>query len=65
MDQVLAYMYDRLRKEATVLEEDCITGKAADYAEYRHICGKHRGLLIAIDIVNEIDERMRQDDDTE
>ena len=65
MSSLLTYLEERLAKERSVLSEDIVTGKAADYAEYRYSCGKHRGLLIASDIVAELIERMREDGDPE
>jgi hypothetical protein len=39
------------------------SGRCADFAEYRHICGIIRGLELADQIVDDLVQKMEKDDD--
>lgn len=52
--------FDRLQAE----QADFLTsGRAADFAEYRNLCGVIRGLAHAKAIVNDLVQRLETDDD--
>jgi hypothetical protein len=38
-------------------------GRAADYAEYRHVCGIIRGLNTAEQIIKDLVQRLEKDDE--
>jgi len=38
-------------------------GRAADYAEYRHVCGQIRGLALAEQICKDLVQRLERDDE--
>lgn len=38
-------------------------GRAADYAEYRHVCGQIRGLALAEQLCKDLVQRMERDDE--
>lgn len=38
-------------------------GRAADYAEYRHVCGQIRGLALAEQICRDFVQRLERDDE--
>ena len=52
--------FDKLRTEQTVFLS---TGRAADFAEYRHLCGVIRGLTHAESIVKDLVQRLEHEDD--
>jgi ribosomal protein L17 len=61
--QTLAHVVREL-KEIRAAQEDHITyGRAADHAEYRHVCGVIRGLTLAENIVNDLVQKMEKSDD--
>lgn len=38
-------------------------GSARDFAEYRHMCGRVRGLIDAVDIMNDVFKELNDDGD--
>ena len=52
--------FDKLRTEQSVF---LATGRAADYAEYRHLCGVIRGLTHAESIVKDLVQRLENEDE--
>lgn len=38
-------------------------GRAADYAEYRHVCGQIRGLALAEQLCKDLVQRLERDDE--
>jgi hypothetical protein len=62
-NDILAYLADKIRDEAQVILADLATGRAKDYAEYKHSTGVLRGLDIADSLVRDLIERMEKDDD--
>jgi len=59
------YLKSKIEEEVRIIEADLATGKAHDYAEYKFLCGKHRGLLVVSSLLIELEDRMREDDDVE
>jgi len=62
-DRVFSY----LAKEIEQLRSDQVaflaTGRANDFAEYRHVCGVIRGLTHAETIVRDLVQRLEKTDD--
>ena len=61
--RVLAYLQKdiaRLRDEQAAF---LATGRAADYAEYKNVCGVIRGLNLADQSINDLVERMEKSDE--
>jgi hypothetical protein len=52
--------FDKLRTEQSVF---LATGRAADYAEYRYLCGVIRGLTHAESIVKDLVQRLEDEDE--
>ena len=52
--------FDKLRTEQSVF---LATGRAADHAEYRYLCGVIRGLTHAESIVKDLVHRMEDEDE--
>jgi len=51
---------DKLRTEQSMF---LTTGRAADFADYRHLCGVIRGLTHAESIIKDLVQRLEHDDD--
>ena len=51
---------DKLRTEQSIF---LTTGRAADFADYRHLCGVIRGLTHAESIIKDLVQRLEHDDD--
>jgi hypothetical protein len=51
---------ERLRDEQAMYIS---TGRAADYAEYKNVCGVIRGLSLADQSINDLAERMEKSDE--
>jgi hypothetical protein len=60
---LLEYLNRKILEEAKAYEIEIASGRPKDYADYKHLCGIHRGLLIANDLITEIKERMDKDDE--
>ena len=52
--------FDKLRTEQSVF---LATGRAADFAEYRDLCGVIRGLTHAESIVKDLVQRLEDEDE--
>lgn len=59
----LDYLLKQLSDEVDALQQNVSSGAAKDYAEYQHLCGKIRGLLVAEDIIKALKERMENNDE--
>ena len=47
------------------LQEAIADGYAADFAEYKKMCGEIKGLLTARSYIKDLQERLNHDDDNE
>jgi len=56
----IAREIDKLRSEQATF---IASGRATDYADYRHTCGVIRGLTHAESIVNDLVQRMEKSED--
>ena len=59
----LDYLLQEINAEIDAMHQNVASGAAKDYAEYQHLCGKIRGLLVAEDIIKALKERMEKDDE--
>jgi len=57
------YLSSQLREEMEAVKDSLAAGAAKDYAEYQHLCGKIRGLLVAQSKLNDLKERMDDSDE--
>ncbi len=57
------YLESEVNKEIKSIEDALSSGKAKDYADYQHLCGKIRGLLTAQAIIIDLKKRTEQDDE--
>jgi len=62
-NDLLAYLSEKVEDERKIIEADLASGKAGDYAQYKHATGVIRGLMIANNILLETAQRMEQNDD--
>lgn len=60
---LLKYLSDKIEEERQVIETDLASGKAGDYAQYKHATGVIRGLMIANNILLDTAQRMEIDND--
>jgi hypothetical protein len=61
--QTLAHVVRELQEIRAAQEDHVTGGRAADHAEYRHVCGVIRGLTLAENIVNDLVQKMENADD--
>ena len=62
-DRVLKHAANELRKLSEEQITFLATGRVADFAEYRHICGVIRGLASAEQLVRDLVQKMENFDD--
>ena len=59
----LEYLLNKISEEIKSIEYNIARGSAKDYAEYQHLCGKLRGLLVAEDLIKDLQKRMEENDE--
>ena len=57
------YLLNKISEEVKSIEYNIARGSAKDYAEYQHLCGKLRGLLVAEDLIKDLQKRMEDNDE--
>lgn len=57
------YLLSHIKEEMEAIKESISAGSAKDYADYQHLCGKIRGLLVAQSKINDLKERMDSDNE--
>jgi len=62
MNDFKQFLVEEIQKQARQIETDMARGSATDFGDYKFHCGRHRGLLTVVGLIQEIDERMEQDD---
>jgi len=62
-DRVFSYLAKEIEQLRTDQVAFLATGRANDFAEYRHVCGVIRGLTHAETIVRDLVQRMEKIDD--
>lgn len=61
--KILALIVRELQEIRAAQEAHITGGRAADHAEYRHVCGVIRGLTLAENIVNDLVQKLEKSDD--
>jgi hypothetical protein len=61
--RVLDVISSQIDDQVTAIQEHLGTGQATDYAQYRELCGKLNGLLLARRITKDLQRNLEQDDD--
>jgi len=63
MSDVLKHLSKKVQDEIEVISADLARGTAKDHGDYKYACGIIRGLMITNGFIEEIAQRMEQDDD--
>jgi hypothetical protein len=61
--RALAYIQKEIERLRDEQAQFIATGRAADYAEYKNVCGVIRGLSLADQSINDLVERMEKSDE--
>ena len=61
--QVLELLLKKLEEQCKELIESLGEGAAKDYASYKELCGVSRGLLLAQFEINNLLQRLKEDDE--
>ncbi len=61
--RVLEVISSQIDDQVTALKEYLSTGEAKDHAEYREICGKIYGLLLAQRITKDLQRNLENSDE--
>jgi hypothetical protein len=56
-------LIQQMRTEVQSVQENLSSGRAKDYADYQYLCGKIRGLLIAIELIDDLKQKMENSDE--
>ena len=62
-NRVLSYLAKEIEQLRTDQAVFIASGRANDFAEYRHVCGVIRGLTHAETIVKDLVQKLEKDDD--
>ena len=60
--RVLEVLSSQLEEQVTAIKDHLATGQAADYAQYRELCGKLHGLVLAQRITSDLQRNLEQDE---
>jgi len=60
--QALALVQKELGKMRQEREAHIASGRASDYPEYRHVCGVILGLTLANNVIDDLVQRMSNED---
>ena len=61
--QILEHLLKKLEEERQSFIQNLGDGVAKDYASYKEMCGVSRGLLLAQSEVNNLLQRLKDDDE--
>ena len=61
--RVLEVLSSQIDEQVTAIQEHLGNGLAEDYSEYRELCGKLHGLLLAKRITKDLQRNLENDDD--
>ena len=61
--RVLEVISSQIEEQVTAIKDHLGTGQAEDYAQYRELCGKLHGLLLAQRITKDLQRNLEHDDD--
>jgi len=62
-NDLLRYLASKIQDEIAVISDDLARGTAKDHGEYKYACGIIRGYMVVTGIIQEIAERVENDDD--
>ena len=62
-NKLLAHLAKEIVRERAQQADFLLSGRVDSHAEYRHICGVIRGLNTAETLINDLVQRLEQDDD--
>jgi hypothetical protein len=62
-NRVLSYLAKEIEQLRTDQVVFIVSGRANDFAEYRHVCGVIRGLTHAETIVKDLVQKLEKDDE--
>jgi hypothetical protein len=57
------FLIQQMQAEVAAVQTNLSSGRAQDYAEYQYLCGKIRGLLTAIESINDLKQKMENSDE--
>ena len=60
--RVLEVRSSQIDEQVTAIKDHLATGQAADYAQYRELCGKLHGLLLAQRITSDLQRNLEQEE---
>lgn len=60
--RVLEVLSSQIEEQVTALKDHLAIGQAADYAQYRELCGKLHGLLLAQRITSDLQRNLEQEE---
>lgn len=63
IDKALSHLRAKIDDKITQLQEHLADGNAADFAEYKKLCGEIQGLLTARLFTIDLQERLKDSDD--
>ena len=61
--KLLALIAKEINKERLAQAEFLVSGRVENHAEYRHVCGVIRGLNTIDSFINDLVQRLENDDD--
>lgn len=61
--KILEHLLKKLEEERQSLIENLGDGMAKDYAAYKELCGVSRGLLLAQSEINNLLQKLKDDDE--
>jgi hypothetical protein len=65
IEKYLEHLAGKVDDKILQLQEAIADGNAADFAEYKKMCGEIKGLLTARSYIKDLQERLTHDDDDE
>jgi len=63
IDKYLEHLTSKVNDKILQLQETMGDGNAADFAEYKKMCGEIKGLLTARSYIKDLQERLTSHDD--
>ena len=65
IDKYLQLLFNKIEDKILQLQEAIGDGNAADFSEYKKMCGEIKGLLTARSYIDDLHERLKHNDDDE
>jgi hypothetical protein len=65
IEKYLEHLSVKMNDKVLQLQEAMGDGNAADFSEYKKMCGEIKGLLTARSYIKDLQERLTHDDDDE